>query len=124
MSILGILRRNSVYIGKLMKYVQDNPPTLDEIKKYRFDNQLNVDPYKFYKHFDEEKWVDANGNRVKCWKRKMRTWARFGTCKYAPQTKMALPKCRQCGQQVSATFMVYCNMPFCNLLCKRAYVGS
>ena len=55
------------------------PPTLEEVKAYATENNLNVDADKFYRYFTTpndkgETWVDSKGNKVKNWKQKMLTW--------------------------------------------------
>ena len=57
------------------------PPTLEEVKAYASENNLNVDADKFYRYFTTpndkgETWVDSKGNKVKNWKQKMLTWDR------------------------------------------------
>ena len=57
------------------------PPTLEEVKAYATENNLNVDADKFYRYFTTpndkgETWVDSKGNKVKNWKQKMLTWDR------------------------------------------------
>lgn len=49
-------------------------PSLDDIKKYVLEKQLNVDANKFYNYFTEGNWVDSKGNKVKNWKQKILTW--------------------------------------------------
>ena len=49
-------------------------PSLDDIKKYVLEKQLNVDADKFYNYFTEGNWVDSKGNKVKNWKQKILTW--------------------------------------------------
>lgn len=55
------------------------PPTLEEVKAYASENNLNVDADRFYRYFTTpndkgETWVDSKGNKVKNWKQKMLTW--------------------------------------------------
>lgn len=52
-------------------------PSLDEIKKYVLEKQLNVDADKFYNYFTEGNWVDSKGNKVKNWKQKILTWSGY-----------------------------------------------
>jgi hypothetical protein len=57
------------------------PPTLEDVKAYASENNLNVDADKFYRYFTTpndkgETWVDSKGNKVKNWKQKMLTWDR------------------------------------------------
>lgn len=50
------------------------PPTLNEIKKYVQEKQLEVDAEQFYNYFTEGNWIDSKGNHVKSWKQKILTW--------------------------------------------------
>jgi hypothetical protein len=53
------------------------PPTLEDIKKYVVEKNLNVDGEQFYNYFTEGNWVDSKGNKVKNWKQKLLTWSGF-----------------------------------------------
>ena len=55
------------------------PPTLEEVREYCRERDLTVDPDAFYTYFSEGGWVDAKGQKVKSWKQKLLTWARFDT---------------------------------------------
>ena len=59
---------------KARTYIRDNPPSLEEIKQYVSDKNLNVDPEFFYTCFSESDWVDSKGDPVKSWKQKLLTW--------------------------------------------------
>ena len=60
------------------------PPTLEQVKAYAKEANLNIDCEKFYKYFtvpnpDTGKtWVDSKGNPVRNWKQKMLTWSDKG----------------------------------------------
>lgn len=59
------------------------PPTLEEVKAYASENNLNVDADKFYRYFTTpndagQTWIDSKGNPVRNWKQKMITWANKG----------------------------------------------
>lgn len=59
------------------------PPTLEEVKAYASENNLNVDAEKFYRYFTTpddsgRTWIDSKGNPVRNWKQKMLTWANKG----------------------------------------------
>lgn len=66
--------------GSVSKRSRFVPPTLEEVKAYASENNLNIDCEKFYKYFtvpnpDTGKtWVDSKGNPVRNWKQKMLTW--------------------------------------------------
>lgn len=51
-------------------------PTLDEVKAYISENDLSVDAEFFYKFFDDNEWLDSQGNAVRSWKQKVLTWHR------------------------------------------------
>lgn len=57
------------------------PPSLEEIKAYAKEANLDVDCDRFYTYFTTpndagQTWIDSKGNRVKNWKQKLLTWAR------------------------------------------------
>ena len=52
------------------------PPTLDEVRTYIQENNLNVDADFFYKYYGTNDWYDSNGKPVKSWKHKCLTWDR------------------------------------------------
>lgn len=54
------------------------PPTLEEVKDYQQEKDLNVDPLSFFDYFNEGNWYDSKGNKVKNWKQKMLTWSKHG----------------------------------------------
>ena len=56
------------------------PPTLEQVKAYAKEANLNVDCDKFYTYFTTpddsgRTWIDSKGNPVKNWKQKLITWA-------------------------------------------------
>ena len=59
------------------------PPTLEQVKAYAKEANMNIDCEKFYKYFtvpnpDTGKtWVDSKGNPVRNWKQKMLTWEKM-----------------------------------------------
>ena len=52
-------------------------PTIEEIKNYIVEKNLNVDANTFYDYFNENNWVDSKGNKVKSWKQKLITWGNY-----------------------------------------------
>ena len=59
------------------------PPTLEQIKAYAKEANLNIDCEKFYTYFTTpndagQTWIDSKGNPVRNWKQKMITWANKG----------------------------------------------
>lgn len=50
------------------------PPTLEEVRAYIAEKNLDVDPQKFFDYYETGDWHDAKGNRVKNWKQKCLTW--------------------------------------------------
>ena len=58
------------------------PPTLDEVKAYVQEKNLNVSAEDFYTYFTTpndkgETWIDSRGSKVKNWKQKLQTWSRM-----------------------------------------------
>lgn len=53
------------------------PPSLEEIKQYISEKNINVDANQFFNFFDVANWVDSKGNKVKNWKQKLLTWANY-----------------------------------------------
>ena len=56
------------------------PPTLEQVKEYVLENNLNVDADKFYRYFTTpdtagRTWIDSKGNPVRNWKQKLITWS-------------------------------------------------
>ena len=49
-------------------------PSLDEIREYISENNLNVKALEFYNYFTTGDWKDAKGKPVKNWKQKLLTW--------------------------------------------------
>jgi predicted phage replisome organizer len=53
------------------------PPTIEEIKEYLKEKDIsNFDYNYFYTYFNDNKWIDSRGNKVKNWKQKLLTWHR------------------------------------------------
>jgi hypothetical protein len=50
------------------------PPTLEEVKAYVAEKNLDVDPQKFFDYYEAGDWHDGNGKAVKSWKQKCLTW--------------------------------------------------
>ena len=56
------------------------PPTLEEVKAYASESNLNVDADKFHRYFTTpddsgRTWIDSKGNPVRNWKQKLITWS-------------------------------------------------
>ncbi len=59
-------------------------PSLEEVKAYAKEANLDVDCDRFYTYFTTpndagQTWIDSKGNKVKNWQQKLLTWARFET---------------------------------------------
>ena len=54
---------------------KEQRPTLDEIKSYISEKNLNVDAEKFFDYFDAGEWLDSKGKPVRSWKQKLITWS-------------------------------------------------
>ena len=50
------------------------PPTLEEVTAYVKERGSSVDPLRFWSYYEEGKWTDAKGNKVRNWKQKLITW--------------------------------------------------
>lgn len=50
------------------------PPTLEEVKAYCKYRKNNVDAKQFFDFYNEAKWYDSKGEKVKSWKQKVITW--------------------------------------------------
>lgn len=55
--------------------VEETPPTptLAEITDYIHDNNLSVNPNRFFSYYDERKWQTSNGKPIK-WQQKLQEW--------------------------------------------------
>lgn len=51
------------------------PPTIDEVRQYVREKNLNVDPQRFIDYFEAGNWHDSEGKPVKAWKQKLITWS-------------------------------------------------
>lgn len=63
-------------IRKTTKFI---PPTIQEIKEYCLEKNINVDADQFFNYFEAGNWVDSKGNKVKSWKQKLLTWNKYST---------------------------------------------
>jgi hypothetical protein len=80
--------------GQVIRKKRWIPPTLDEVKAYWKANPelANVDPYLFWRGFQDGGWIDTQGRPVRNWKLKMRTWSSHKDpvkAKYTPPPKRA-----------------------------------
>lgn len=50
------------------------PPLLSQVLTFIYENHLNVDGEKFFKHYTENKWKTAEGKKVSDWKKMLRVW--------------------------------------------------
>ena len=50
-------------------------PTIEQIKDYIAEKNLNVDAQRFYDFFDAGEWIDSKGEPVRSWKQKLITWS-------------------------------------------------
>ena len=48
-------------------------PTIDEITDYIHNNNLSVNPNRFFSYYDERDWKSANGKPIK-WQQKLQEW--------------------------------------------------
>lgn len=52
-----------------------NIPSLEEVKAYAAEMNLEFNPVKFYEYYQEKKWIKKNGEPVKSWKLTMCRWS-------------------------------------------------
>jgi hypothetical protein len=89
------------------------PPTLEEVKAYATESNLNVDADKFYRYFTTpddsgRTWIDSKGNPVRNWKQKMLTWANKGeqrtmNAKWQDHYDKWHPECERSGKSSVAS---------------------
>lgn len=61
--------------NKKEKYIKKKePPTLDEIKEYVNEKNLNVEAQTFFDFYEAGGWHDSQGKPVKNWKQKALMW--------------------------------------------------
>lgn len=51
-------------------------PTIEEVRAYVSENNLNIDADYFYKYYETAEWKDVKGHPVKNWKLKALNWSR------------------------------------------------
>lgn len=56
-------------------YINNIPPTLDEVRDYCLERKNNVDPESFINFYDSKGWMIGK-NKMKDWKAAVRTWER------------------------------------------------
>ena len=54
--------------------VVEGIPTLDDVTEYVKANKLVVNAARFYKYYNDRKWVDSNGNPISNWKDRIMLW--------------------------------------------------
>ena len=55
---------------------KSNIPSLEEVKEYVSQNNLTIDPLKFYQKNQDRNWITIKGDPVKNWKLLLRHWDR------------------------------------------------
>ena len=71
----------NIYKGVKGKKKAQAPPTLEQIREYVKEKNLNVDPEQFFNYFDAGNWIDATGQKVRSWKQKLLTWNKYDSQK-------------------------------------------
>lgn len=68
--------KECVYDSKISSNSSNNThPTLTDIISFCSDNNIeNFDCEYFYDYYEANGWVDMNGNKIKNWKSKIKTW--------------------------------------------------
>lgn len=56
-------------------------PTLDEIKSFCLENNLEVDYDKFYDYYESINWTSNNGRKITNWQSKIKYWDKQDKCK-------------------------------------------
>jgi len=59
---------------------EQEKPSLEEIKKYIKENNLNVDADKFYNYYNAGNWLDCKGQPVINWQQKLVSWNNNEKC--------------------------------------------
>ena len=73
-----------------------NIPSLEEVKAYAAEMNLEFNPVKFYEYYQEKKWIKKNGEPVKSWKLTMCRWS---DSEIDPKEKAAEAKSKTSFQQ-------------------------
>ena len=73
-SRIDTTKETSLKETKLKKQRPFSPPSFDDIETYCKEKGYNVDPDKFFDYYHDNDWYDKHGNKVKCWKGRLRTW--------------------------------------------------
>lgn len=50
------------------------PPSLEDVKSYCMLRGNNVDPEKFWNHYEASKWIRGKNTPIKDWQACVRTW--------------------------------------------------
>jgi len=50
-------------------------PSVNDIKEYKEEKRLLIDPIFFFNYYETSDWVDNKGKKVKNWKLKMLSWS-------------------------------------------------
>ena len=72
-----VVSKGSTTNRTINRKIDFTPPSLEEIKQYITENNINVDANQFFNFFDVANWIDSKGNKVKNWKQKLLTWANY-----------------------------------------------
>lgn len=62
---------------KIITYVRDNPPTVDDIAVYCIERNNGINPQAFFDSNTAIGWVDKNKNLYRDWKAVVRKWENF-----------------------------------------------
>lgn len=68
-------------------------PSLEEVKEFCRERKSNVDPLKFWVHYDAVGWKDSSGAQIRNWKKILESWEKTEK-EQKPATKNATASCR------------------------------
>lgn len=71
---LLLLNRIHKLESELNKYINNNKPTLEEIKEYAQFIKSEVDYEYFFNYYEANKWLDKNGEPIENWKLAFLSW--------------------------------------------------
>lgn len=80
---------------------EKNIPTLEEVKSYAAEMNMNINPVTFYEYYQGKKWFKKNGEPVKNWKLTMCRWS---ANEIEPKQKAAEEQAKNSFQQNTYDF--------------------
>lgn len=71
-----IFKDNNIYNNIYNNKAQEKP-TVEEIRAYIEEQELTVDPVKFWRYYDAAEWLDKTGHPIN-WRQKLMMWKEPG----------------------------------------------